>query len=159
MHVSGLKSGTSFFLTKCMKATSKGGAWNLVSRLQGCSHFLHPARTALSLSHCPVNLWGGKEVLLPLPPPQLPLPAEILFSWQTSETQISPPTTPPGEPGATVSWIILKASEAVRTWQLPCPRLSPPPLALTVASFIKPGSLITPTCPLQLLPALGSMDW
>lgn len=91
--------------------------------------------------------------------PQLRLPAEILLSWHTSETQISPPTTPPEGGGDTVSWIILKASEAVRTWQHPCPRLSPPPLALTIASFIKPGSPITPTCPSLPLPALGSMDW
>lgn len=90
---------------------------------------------------------------------QLPLPAEILLSWHTSETQISPSTTPPGEPGATVSWIILKASEDVRTWQHPCPCLSPPPLALTVASFIKPGSPITPTCPSLPLSAPGSMEW
>ena len=55
-----------------------------------------PVRTTLSLSHCPSNFWGGKSCS-PIPHPQLPLPAEILLSWQTSETQISPPTTPPQE--------------------------------------------------------------
>lgn len=72
-----------------------------------------PVSTTLYLFHCPSNFWGGKSCP-PIPHPQLPLPAEILLSWQTSETQILPPTTPPGEPGATVSWIILKASERGR---------------------------------------------
>lgn len=76
----------------------------------------------------PSNLWGGKEALLSHPHPQLPLPAKILLSWHSSESQISSPTVPPGELGATVSWIILKASEAVRTWQRPCQHPPPPPL-------------------------------
>lgn len=41
--------------------------------------------------------------------------------WQPREAPRTPATPPGWESRATVSWIILKASEAARTWQSPLP--------------------------------------
>ena len=113
-----------------------------------------PVRTTLSLSHCPSNFWGGKSCS-PVPHPQLPLPAEILLSWQTSETQISPPTTPPQESrGATVSWIILKASERAEDLATALPETLTSPSGSGCRLLYK--SLVLPSTPRLPLTAAAS---
>lgn len=98
--------------------------------------------------------WRRKSCAALCPHPQLPLPAVVLPSWQPS---LSALTHSPHENQATASWIILKASEAGRTWQHPA--CSPSSLSGSHCRFLYKARLSRhPTCPSLLLPALGSMD-
>lgn len=91
------------------------------------------------------------------PHPQLPLPAVVLPSWQPSSSALTHSHSP-HENQATASWIILKASEAGRTWQHPA--CSPSSLSGSHCRLLYKAQLSRhPTCPPLLLPALGSMDW
>lgn len=101
--------------------------------------------------------WRRKSCAALCPHPQLPLPAVVLPSWQPSFSALTHSHSP-HENQATASWIILKASEAGRTWQHPA--CSPSSLSGSHCRLLYKTQLSRhPTCPPLLLPALGSMDW
>lgn len=125
---------------------------------QQWTHFLHPTRTTWSLSHCPPwtlekeVLWGTLS-----PPPAASSSCRSSLPG-SPHSQLSPTSHSPHENQATASWIILKASEAGRTWQHPA--CSPSSLSGSHCRLLYKAQLSShPTCPSLLLPALGSMDW
>lgn len=100
--------------------------------------------------------WRRKSCAALCPHPQLPLPAVVLPSWQPSLSALTHSHSP-HENQATASWIILKASEAGRTWQHPA--CSPSSLSGSHCRLLYKARLSRhPPCPSLLLPALGSMD-
>lgn len=147
----------------------QGGGWGAGERLafrESQPHHCSPQQWTLFL-HIPQEPlgpsptahpgpWRRKSCAALCPHPQLPLPAVVLPSWQPSLSALTHSHSP-HENQATASWIILKASEAGRTWQHPA--CSPSSLSGSHCRLLYKARLFRhPTCPSLLLPALGSMD-